>query len=192
MIAMPIRHSLSEVAKVANLIRYQLGPFTDRIEIVGSVRRRRPFPKDVEVLFIPKYRVKTSDLFSAKASTMDDLVDAELARWIADGRIRHRHSVIGSPTWGKENKYAVHSETDIAINFFATTHDNWWNALVMRTGGKQNNINISSAARRRGWTFEACGSGLSSLRGLPHHQTTSERDVFEFVGLEYLEPENRP
>lgn len=46
--------------------------------------------------------------------------------------------------WGEKNKLAVHVRTGIPVDFFAATEANWWNYLVCRTGGEQNNIAIAS------------------------------------------------
>lgn len=90
------------------------------------------------------------------------------------------------------NKLAIHAASGISVDFFATTEKCWWNSMVVRTGGKQSNLNITTAAQRQGYSFEAYGSGFRKL-GHPeeHYPTTSEADVFEFVGLPYLKPEDR-
>lgn len=52
---------------------------------------------------------------------------------------------------------------------------------------------VCNAAIERGWKWNPCGEGFSRLCGLGRdvHPVSSERDVFEFVGLEYLEPWER-
>jgi DNA polymerase/3'-5' exonuclease PolX len=188
------RHTLEDALRVANVLKAMLLPFVERIEIVGSIRRRRPFPKDVELLFIPKYALKSADLFSVKASEMKDLADAFINSLEETVVLRKRLSVTGVPAWGKENKLAVHIETGIPVDFFATTEDKWWNSLVVRTGGKKTNIAIATAAQKKGYSLEAYGTGFRSLclGCQPHHRTTSEADVFEFVGLPFLSPPQRP
>ncbi len=39
---------------IAAKIRTELEPFCDRIEIAGSIRRKKPNVKDVEIVAIPK------------------------------------------------------------------------------------------------------------------------------------------
>ena len=181
-----------EALPVARNLLNILSPFCERCEIVGSLRRRRGFVGDVELLYIPKFRLVAADLFSAKASKMANMADGLIDKLLADGVLNYRQNCDGHTNWGELNKYAVHKASGLSIDLFSTTELCWWNALVMRTGGKQNNLNITSAARRLGWTFEAYGSGFRSLRGLPYHHTTSEQDVYEHVRLPYLAPENRP
>jgi len=171
-----------------------LSPYSapDRCMIVGSLRRRKQWVGDIEIVYVPRFRLVTADLFKPSASKMENTADKVLDAMLGQGLIVKRPNCDGSPCWGDSNKYAVHRATGLAVDFFATTEDCWWNAVVTRTGGKQNNINISSAAIRLGWNYEACGRGFVSQRGLPYHQTTSERDVFDFVRLPYLEPHRRP
>jgi hypothetical protein len=63
----------------------------------------------------------------------------------------------------------------------------WWNYLVCRTGPKESNIAISSAAKKRGWDWNPYGSGFSRNGRIV--EMKSERDVFKFVGLPW--PGNR-
>lgn len=82
------------------------------------------------------------------------------------------------------------------MDFFTATRDNWFNYLVCRTGGAENNVKICNAAIAKGWKWNPYGTGFSRennrvIAGIDTHQSESERDVFEFVGLKYLEPWER-
>jgi DNA polymerase/3'-5' exonuclease PolX len=178
---------------LAVALRDMLSPYceADRCVITGSLRREKQWVGDIEILYIPKYRLLTADLFKASASKMENSADRMLDTMLEAGIIETRENSIGSEMWGEQNKFARHP-SGLNVDFFATTEPCWWNALVVRTGGKQNNIGIASAARKLGWKFEAYGRGFTSLRGLSYHQTTSERDVYDFVHLPYLEPNKRP
>lgn len=45
---------LSEALKIAEAVLKELGPHCERIAIAGSVRRRKPEVKDIEIVAIPK------------------------------------------------------------------------------------------------------------------------------------------
>jgi DNA polymerase/3'-5' exonuclease PolX len=79
------------------------------------------------------------------------------------------------------------------VDLFTATRENFFNYLVCRTGGEESNIRVASAAIARGWKWNPYGNGFSRVVGLgsEHHDVTSEREVFEFVGLPYLEPWKR-
>jgi DNA polymerase/3'-5' exonuclease PolX len=91
--------------------------------------------------------------------------------------------------WGNSNKYATHVRSGIPIDFFRTCETSWFNYLVCRTGPGASNSNIATRAREKGWKWHPYGSGFS--RGREMRVMASEREVFEFVGLPYLEPRQR-
>lgn len=180
---------LEQAQSVAEELKAGLAPVCERIEIAGSIRRRKPIVGDIELLFIPKLEERPMDLFS---KMIVDRADEQLERWLREYKIVQRLSIVGSPAWGKVNKLAIHTASGIPVDFFSTTEANWWNSLVMRTGSRESNLRLTQRAHERGWTFEAYGAGYRARHGREDfHQTTSERDVFEFIGLPYRPPEER-
>jgi DNA polymerase/3'-5' exonuclease PolX len=89
------------------------------------------------------------------------------------------------------------------LDLFTCTRENFFNYLVCRTGGAESNIKICEAARARGWKWNPYGNGFSrpasthfasngeTIQTPDVHTVTSECEVFEFVGLPYLEPWKR-
>lgn len=168
-----------------------LSPCVERIVIAGSVRRKRPFCSDVELLFIPRLTKVKTGLFGEDFTSVDE-ADFKLQALLTAGILALRLSKTGVAAWGPKNKLAVHVPSGIPVDFFSTTADKWWNALVCRTGGKENNLLITTTANRKGWTFEAYGMGFHRINNPgQRHNTTSERDVYEFLNLNFLEPEQR-
>lgn len=175
---------------VAEDIYARLKPHCQKLKVVGSLRRYRSFVKDIEFLFIPILQQKQGNLFG-ETGDLEDAADLALNEWERKGYIRKRLNVNNAPTWGPLNKLAVHGESGVPVDFFATTPENWWNSLVCRTGSLASNLKITMAANKRGWSFEAYGSGFKKLGSEEHYTTTSEEDVFKFVGLPYIEPQYR-
>ena len=170
------------------MLREELAPYCERIEIAGSIRRRKPLVHDIEILFIPKMVKIKLGLFDEEESSA---ADAKLATMLLNGGLDKRPNKLGHFTWGSQNKLGIHVNSGIPVDFFTTNADRWWNSLVCRTGGKFNNLLITTTAQNRGWSFEAYGSGFRKIGYGDHHQTTSERDVFEFIGLPYKDPSER-
>lgn len=180
---------LAEAKRIASEIVPLLAPFCERIEIAGSIRRRRPQVGDIEILCIPKIEERPDGLFDLISC---DLLNEECDKLLAGGTLAKRIGKNGSTSWGPKNKLGVYVPMGIPIDIFSTDQACWWNALVVRTGGKQNNLIITTTAMRRGERFEAYGSGFSRSRDDQHiYTTTSERDVFDHLGLPYLEPHQR-
>jgi DNA polymerase/3'-5' exonuclease PolX len=182
------RYAHQDAMRVAKEILAQLIPWCVRIEIVGSLRRKKPTVGDIELLFVSKTGTRKVDFFTTEEYAV---CWAEVERLVAVGTLARRRNKLGQTTWGNENRLAVHVPTGIPVDLFATNQINWWNSLVVRTGGKDNNLMLTTTAQKRGWTFNAYGSGYTHLRTGEHHRTTSEADVFEFLGLRCLAPEQR-
>lgn len=179
-----------EAYTVAQEIIERIKDTTEWIQIAGSLRRERPHVKDIELLFIPRYNT-TFDLLGHAADCVD-CVDHLLNQLCVENYLEKRLSVDGKPAWGPKNKLAVHTASGIPVDFFATTKENWWNSLVVRTGGKRSNLQLTMAANKKGWSFEAYGCGFKHLRTGEHKQMFSEEEIFKFVGLPYREPCLRP
>lgn len=184
------RYPYRVALNVAEALRTVLEPFCEHIVIAGSLRRMKPDVGDIELLYIPKFATRQKDLLETEQFDVTEAVPIEL--WLKSGVLAKRPNKNGIFTWGKENKLAIHVSTGIPVDLFSTDSNRWWNALVVRTGPKDSNLLITTTAQKKGYSFEAYGSGFRSLNGHnPYHQTTSERDVFEFIGLPYLEPKDR-
>ena len=161
----------------------------ERIEIVGSIRRRKPEVGDFELLFIPKVENRriNGDMFNRANMSLADIT---LGNWLSHGIVSKRPGAKGQFSWGDKNKFAIHNASGFACDFFATTAENWWNSLVIRTGGKDTNLLLTTGAHKLGRTLNAYGCGVTESDGtvIP---ATSEEDVFRLCGVEYQKPEDR-
>jgi DNA polymerase/3'-5' exonuclease PolX len=181
------RYPHKVACEVAGEILAALKPACTRIAVVGSVRRLRPLVKDIEILYAPALTYEKADLFYTEPVNMADRVIAWL---LTEGKIEKRTNTLGRETWGPLNKLARHVETGIPIDLFSATEENWWNLLVCRTGPKQSNIDISTAAQKKGLQWRPYEKGYTTPG---HHwlEPHSEAEVFELVGLPYKEPRDR-
>jgi DNA polymerase/3'-5' exonuclease PolX len=154
------------------------------------LRRRKQEVGDVEILFVPKIEmVKPADDFFAAPQPVS-MVASLLDRLVASGSLAKRLTVMGSETWGPKNKLAVHIPSGIPVDFFAATETNWFNYLVCRTGSAESNMRIASAAQARRWKWNPYGDGFTDERGALV-RVSSEKDVFTYVGLPFLQPWQR-
>jgi DNA polymerase/3'-5' exonuclease PolX len=173
--------------EVARELCQVLRPVTERLIVAGSLRRRRAEVGDVEILFIPITGSEPDGFFDTRVV---NLADRQLDQLLAGGRLEPRLSKLGSRTWGQENKLAVHKASGIPVDLFTTNALSWYNYLVCRTGSAENNVRIAAAAKAKGWQWHPYGSGFTDeLKQARVVQ--SEREVFEYAGLPYLEPWER-
>lgn len=177
---------------VAEYLLEQLRQQCEQLEVWGSLLRGRPLVGDIEIGYIPRFAEEKIDLFAMGQVNQADKV---LDQLLAAGVIVKRRNAKGQVMWGDKNKLAVHRASGIPVDLFSTSSDCWVNYRVCRTGPAESNTRIAMAAQERGWKWNPYGPGFS--RGGPLsgpeviHRVTSEREVFEFVGLPWLPPEER-
>jgi len=176
---MPDLFSVVVARPVAERIASQLSECCDRVEIAGSLRRCKRYVGDIELLVIPK------------ATLLFDVFEIQLQSLISQGVLDYRFNCRGSRVYGAKNKLLVHVPSGIGVDIFSTDMMCWPVSLVVRTGGKITNQRISMAAIKRGMRFHAYGSGFTMPDGT-YYVCETEEDVFNAVGLPYLQPCERP
>jgi DNA polymerase/3'-5' exonuclease PolX len=184
-----IRFDLAFAQGVAEEFAQLLAPMCKRIQIAGSIRRQKPLVGDIEILFVPQIARQRNphDMFS---DLEIDLADSKISALLKDGRIEKRQNINGQFTWGPKNKLATDKRSGIPIDFFATTEENWWVSLVIRTGSKETNLTLTNGAIKLGRNLTAYGCGVrysDNSIGAAH----SEQAVFEMCGVPYKEPQDR-
>lgn len=170
-------------------IEIRLAMFTEQFIAAGSFRRRRQEVGDLEILYVPKLiPVASVDLFERKEVNAAELAIEEM---LARGVLKKRLNVQGRSAWGAQNKLAVFVASGLPVDLFATTKEAWNNYLVCRTGPAELNILIAQRAKRNGWKWNPYGVGFQCLTKAKRRAVQSEREVFEFVQLPYIEPADR-
>jgi DNA polymerase/3'-5' exonuclease PolX len=156
------------------------------IRIAGSLRRMKPDVGDVELVFVPA--MSKAGLFGDESV---DMADRRIEGMLKLGILAKRPNVKGGFSWGAVNKLAVHVESGIPVDLFSTTREAFENYLVCRTGPAESNMAIASKAKAMGYRWNPYGVGFTRLADGEVFAMASERDVFEFVGLPFLSPEER-
>jgi len=169
---------LEKAKAIAEKLKGLLAPACHRIEIAGSIRRRKPEVKDIELLAIPRV-----------VDGVDQL-DREIGSLMVQLILGYRLNKLGRRVYGKWNKLLVHLESGIGVDVFATTEDRWPVALFVRTGGKETNKLVASRALERGLKFHAYGRGFTRADG-SEIICRSEADIFRAVDLAYKAPWER-
>ena len=188
--AQKIRYPRAAAIAVAKEICLVLAPACTRLCVAGSLRRMKPEVGDVEVVYVPRLETAAlpGELFAFSRQNLAEFAIADLLnRRIIEKRIGRNES----SAWGNRNKLAVHRESGIPVDLFCTSEAAWANYIVCRTGPKESNERIATAARAMGWQWNPYDTGFTNLTTGERHQTTSEQDVFEFVGLPHHEPCDR-
>lgn len=178
----------AEAIEVARELVRRLEGTCLQIMVCGSLRRRKAEVGDVEIVYVPKFETVAGEVWfeSKRVNAADEMIEA----LIVAGVLRRRLNSEGRETWGEKNKLAVHVATWIPVDLFAATESAWFNYIVCRTGSAENNVRICTAARSKGWKWNPYQDGFTDNEGR-RVAVKSEREVFELVGLKYLEPWER-
>ena len=174
---------LNEAESIANKVRDHISPSMDRVEVAGSIRRRKEVVGDIEVCGIPDDRTKLIALLG------------DLGQHIKPG-------VPGAIPWipKVEAKYLrVRLTEGMNLDVFLGTPQNWGGLYMMRTG---------SGASPDGNAFHGFIPGVfgrfKKLSGggrmtdcMPTMPTgeqlwiPEEQDFFDILEMDFVPPEER-
>ena len=164
---------ITQALAIAERVKAELAPFTERIEIAGSVRRRKPQVKDIELVAIPTRVV--SDLFGDETAVDPDFC-AVVNRWT---------KIKGEPT----GRYTQRELPEgINLDLFIVDANTWGMTLAVRTGSADYSAHVLGTR----WAALGYTSRESVLYryGCPTY-IREEADLFTLLGLPWVEPCDR-
>lgn len=166
---------LERALTVANRAIEKLKPYCDKIEIAGSIRRRRPFVHDIDLVCIPSNQ----------------------------GQFITQLRQLGPFRMGGGKLIRV-SNPGLELDVYIATPEIWATLLLIRTGSKAHNIKLCKLALNQSMRLHADGSGLFRLGGMvatddaadgSQEETRiagdTEESIFEALGLPFKRPEER-
>lgn len=118
---------LAEAQALAERVVDMLKPACLKIEIAGSVRRRKPVVGDIEIVALPIVEVQP-DMFGAS-----DTVASKLEYLIGE-LLENGNLVLDKVIRRNGEKYKRFREAGIAIDLFIADPGNYGNILAIRTG----------------------------------------------------------
>lgn len=184
-----LRFPRDQAERVLDELRDRMRGTCTRWEPAGSFARGTPDVGDIEIVYVSQmqWRNVPHDLFAVHIDMADDCITEMLARRVLVPRLNS----VGVATLGCWNKLLVHAASGIPVDMFKTTDVRWYNYLVCRTGGKQNNIDIASAAIAKGLTWQPYSEGFFDHTKQEMIRVHSQEDVYRIAGLPYIEPHER-
>ncbi len=153
--------ALERAEKVAEAVVKRLSPYCKKVEVAGSIRRRKPWVNDIDLVLIP------SDLWNLHQEVM------------GLGQMRMSGSKILRVMDG-----------DTQVDIYVADETTWATLLLIRTGSVENNIRLATLAKRKGCHLAASGDGLFNERG-ERIAGDSEESIYRALGLPYQKPEER-
>ena len=177
-------YPINEALLVACNIIEAIKSTCHRIEIAGSIRRKKPMVHDIDLVAWPIYENETvKDLFGFQLEgsqpTPYKLFDA---LQVISRNPKARIITI------------QRNQDDIPLEIYLAEPDgsNYGALLQMRTGSAEFNIKLASRAKRMGIHYKA-GYGLFDKDGRRSDDGDylSELGIFKRLGLEFIPPEER-
>lgn len=170
--------------EIAEDLVNDLSGFCHRIEIVGSLRRRKRVVNDIDIIAIPKF-IQMNDETLFGEPVKENLLEKRLSQLCLRGQL----DLEANGSHIKRFLKTVDGDT-IPIDLYLATEHTWWTLLLIRTGSRHHNIKLARRAMDLHMHLKADGSGLLTSSGslIPIH---SEEDIFRHLGLAYRPPEER-
>lgn len=170
----PVTHELASARDLAEYIVNRLRPYCDRIEIAGSIRRKRPEVHDIDLVLIPfegELIYEVTQMMGAPKLAGNKLIRLTI------------------PSTGIFKT----SPPGITVDIYIATRETWATLLLIRTGSKAHNIKLCKRARSMGMKLHADGSGLTRGWSGDGERIAgdTEESIFNALGMDYIPPEER-
>lgn len=169
-----------------------IGPHVERVEIAGSIRRRRGVCNDVDIVCIPRL-LQTRDLFGEPTGSKN-LLYLFLTDYVANSGGKARFQSGGE----LPGKMVILQLPKCQLDLWFATPETFATRLMCRTGSREHNIWLASRAKRLGlkWNpYEGIFSGgvwrADVYEGGSLQRFGSEKELYATLGLPFIEPISR-
>ena len=187
------RIPLAQAEPIAREALALFAPACLRLEIAGSIRRRRPDVADVELVAVPRLE-PILDLFGEQRGEQDTL-HALCRQLLADGVLSHRPDKNGVQSFGPKSKRVVyHGRAGaLPLDLFAVTDVAQWGAIfAIRTGPALFAKRLVTPRLYGGYMPMGMREWEGALwDGTRLVETPEETDFFTALGVAWLPPEQR-
>lgn len=152
---------LEKAKAIADSVVQALEPYCERIQIAGSIRRRKAIVNDIDLVLIPR------------------------DRWNLDS------ALLRMGNYKMSGMKITRVEMDsMPLDIYFATPETFATLLLIRTGSVENNIRLASLAKKKGWRLAASGDGLFNEKG-ERIAGDSEESIYKALGVPWQEPWER-
>lgn len=159
--------NLTQAEEILSRFLPHIEQAAERLLVCGSIRRKCPTVGDADIVLIPK--TANSLGFAIHEMNVRKLITIE-----KNGPLIK----------------VVHFE-GLQIDLYVATPNTWGTLMLIRTGSKEHNIALCTRARRLGFELKADGSGLLDVAQNKLIPINHEVEVFERLGISFLDPGGR-
>ena len=152
---------LEQAQKLAQEIVDKILPYCERVEVAGSIRRKKSEVRDIDLVLIPKPL-----LWHRIIATLQRTMNAKVLK--------------------RGNSIAQLTIQGVNVDLYSATEQTWGALLLIRTGSMAHNIKLSKRALSMG--MKLSHKGLIKDGKLI---ASTEKEIFEALDLSYVPPEER-
>lgn len=184
---------------LANRVVELIHPHCTKVDIAGSIRRQKPTVHDIEILCIPKKETVNIDIFQQVIVPCSGFEKAIK---------QMTEKVVKGSTKGKYMQVIL--KGGATLDLFIPSTDDYYRQLAIRTGNSYYSTMVIAAGwRAKGWV--GCGDAglrrkedcrkvrygnqdrwqLVNQEGARPPAWPSERDFFNWIGVEWVDPQYR-
>lgn len=172
--------------ELANKLKERLALSCERIEVAGSVRRKKPEPHDIELVIIPRFEERPANLFD---TARVNLVEACLYEMSIAGVLGFNSDVKRN---GPKYKRLLHLQTETIIEIYMAQPDNWGLIYALRTGpGDFNKLLVTHLSYGGALPLDMAMAQGSLWRRGAKLMTPTEEVFFAEIGVPCWWPEMR-
>jgi DNA polymerase/3'-5' exonuclease PolX len=164
---------LARAQKIAEKIAEAITPFCAKIEIAGSIRRRRPFCGDIDLVVLPK----PGQLSALQARFKEKSFALREGPQNAMYQLQNGVQLDVFFAWEK---------TDL----FTGPSTNWGSLLICRTGSAAHNMYLIQHSKTLDLIWHPYNGVVEITEGRIIASAT-EADIFKALKLEFIPPESR-
>lgn len=167
---------LLEAREIAQTVTARLMSYCERIEIAGSIRRNKPEIGDIEIVAIPR---KHYDFFGEPTSdhALNSVTWSDFGKLVKNG-----------------SKYKqIELNEGINLDLFIVTPPAQWGVQLMIRTGSADFSHRFVTVKQHGGLLPSCYRVKDGAiwYGEQMVETPEEQDVFNLLGLNFIEPEKR-
>ena len=174
---------LEQAKKIASTVLNAIKPYCSRGVVAGSIRREKPLVKDIEIVAICKDYRKLYETLGRYGKFIKPGTQ-EIIEWAPKPNAKYVRMLLNE---------------GIKLDLFLANEDNWGGILVLRTGsGSDEEGNpyggFSSGIFSKWKEVSGGGRSVNGQFMTPEgkvYPLREEKDVFEILGIEWVEPKNR-
>lgn len=167
-----------------------MSPHCTRVEIAGSIRRKKDTVKDIEIVAIPRYEHRQREGF---LFANPERVNLLYERWAQDTQdvqwIKPATQEIVTWSIKPDQKYwRGMLPSGMKLDLFLVCPENWGIQLLIRTGSAEFSQGVMTEAKRIG---KPCVNAFLKSPNGNDIFTFEEHEVFDVLGLVYVDPQKR-